>query len=114
MDYTDQDPIVAESNDVYHLLWASDRLEIAQEIVGRLAHIYSGLVHLEKYLYYKHNVLAWLKDLMPNVNTDLGRRKTIIERSRRRWMHNAGSRFYELEKEDDNYEADSTGHANKL
>lgn len=114
LDYTDQDPVVAESNDVYHLLWASDRLEIAQEIVGRLAHIYSGLVHLEKYLHYKHNVLAWLKDLMPNVNTDLGRRKTIIERSRRRWMHNAGSRFYELEKEDDNYEADSTGHANKL
>lgn len=110
LDYTDQDPIVAESNDVYHLLWASDRLEIAQEIVGRLAHIYSGLVHLEKYLHYKHNVLAWLKDLMPVVNTEQGRRNTIIERSRRRWMHNAGSRFYQLEKEDDNYDADSTNH----
>lgn len=111
LDCTDQDPVVAESNDVYHLLWASDRLEIAQEIVGRLAHIYSGLVHLEKYLHYKHNVLAWLRDLMPVVNTEQGRRHAIIERSRRRWMHNAGSRYYELEAEDDNYGADSTEQA---
>lgn len=36
------------TGDVYHLLWSSDRLEIAREVDTRLTRIYADLVSLEK------------------------------------------------------------------
>ena len=88
----------------YHLLWASDRLEIARGIEARLAKIYTDLVMIEKFLHYKHGMKAWLKDLLPNLNADQGRKMTIADRCRRRWLHNGGSKNYEWENEDDDYE----------
>lgn len=100
-----QEPEEDDDDDKIHLLWASDRLDACREIVRRLEAIYVDLVVLDKYLHYKYSILDWLKDMTVNrLNSDRGRRLSIAERSRRRWMHNAGSAIFEREEEDDNYE----------
>lgn len=95
-----------DDDDRIHLLWASDRLDVAREICHRLEQMYVDLVVLDKFLHYKHSIIDWLRDLtVNNLHTERGRRLSIAERSRRRWMHNAQSTHYEREEEDDNYEA---------
>lgn len=96
-----------DDDDKVHLLWASDRLDVAREICHRLEQMYVDLVVLDKYLHYKYSIIDWLRDLtVNNLHAERGRRLTIAERSRRRWMHNAQSALYEREEEDDNYEED--------
>lgn len=96
-----------DDDDKVHLLWASDRLDVAREICHRLEQMYVDLVVLDKFLHYKYSILDWLRDLtVNNLHAERGRRLTIAERSRRRWMHNAQSALYEREEEDDNYEED--------
>jgi len=92
-----------EPEGINHLLWASDRLEIARGIEAKLAKIYTDLVMIEKFLHYKHGITDWVRDLLPKLNADSERKMTIAERSRRRWMHNLGSAYYEREEEDDDY-----------
>lgn len=89
---------------VRHLLWASDRLEIARGIEARLAKIYTDLVMVEKFLHYKHSLLDWVHDMVPKLNADKDRKISIAEKCRRRWLHNGGSAFYEEEHEDDQYD----------
>ncbi len=89
-----------DADGVRHLLWASDRLEIARGIEARLAKIYTDLVTVEKFLHYKHSLLDWVRDLIPKLNADKDRKMTIAEKCRRRWLHNGGSAYYEEEKED--------------
>lgn len=102
---TNVEPEEEDDDDKIHLLWASDRLDIARDICHRLELIYSDLVVLDKYLHYKYSILDWLQDQTINrLNTERGKRLTIAERSRKRWMHNAGSAIYEREEEDDEYD----------
>lgn len=102
---TGQEPEEDDDDDKIHLLWASDRLDACREIVQRLEAIYVDLVVLDKYLHYKYSILDWLKDnTIDRLHTDKGKRLTIAERSRRRWMHNGGSTLFTREEEDDNYE----------
>lgn len=89
---------------IRHLLWASDRLEIARGIEARLAKIYTDLVMVEKFLHYKHSLLNWVHDMVPKLNADKDRKMSIAEKCRRRWLHNGGSAFYEEEREDDQYD----------
>lgn len=89
---------------VKHLLWASDRLEIARSIEAKLARIYTDLTMIEKFLHYKYSLLDWVHDLVPKLNADKDRKTSIAERCRRRWLHNSGSTYYEWENEDDSYE----------
>lgn len=88
-----------DTDGVYHLLWASDRLEIARGIEARLARIYTDLVHVEKFLHYRHTLKDWAKDLLPKLNADKDRKFTIAEQCRRRWMRNGGSSYYPDEDE---------------
>lgn len=83
------------TEDVYHLLWSSDRLEVARHVEIRLAAIYNDLVILERYLHYKHSIIDWLADLVPFVNDSYGRHNSIAEESRRRWMHFTGSQRFD-------------------
>lgn len=75
--------------DVYHLLWSSDRLEIAREIDARLTKIYADLVSLEKMMNYK---LRWI-DVWNRAglrfNLEKDRKLSIIEQSHKDWMNNA-------------------------
>ncbi len=105
VEYSKSPEIETDDTDgVRHLLWSSDRLEIARNIEARLARIYTDLVMVEKFLHYKHSLLDWVHDLVPKLNADKDRKLTIAERCRRRWLHNSGSVNYEWEDEDDEYE----------
>ena len=88
-----------DATGVNHLLWASDRLEIARSIEARLAKIYTDLVMVEKFLHYKHSISDWAQDLLPKLNADQDRKLSIAERCRRRWMRNGGSNNYDEEEE---------------
>lgn len=98
-----------DTDDTYHLLWSSDRLEIARQIDTRLTNIYADLVSLEKMMTYKHDIIDILKAVLPYINEDNGRRLTLVEQCRRRWLRNAaGSKHsdgyngkYEEEREED-------------
>jgi hypothetical protein len=89
------------TEDVHHLLWASDRLEIARGIEARLARIYTDLVMIEKFLHYRHSLLDWAKELAPKLNADSNRKLSIAEQCHRRWMRNGGSANYQREDEED-------------
>lgn len=80
----------AES-DVYHLLWSSDRLEIAREVDSRLTKIYADLVSLEKMMHYKRSIVDVLKDVLPPLDDNQGRRFSLVEECHQRWMENARS-----------------------
>ena len=63
---------------MYHLLWSSDRLEIAREVDSRITKIYADLVSLEKMMHYKRSILDVMKDVLPGLDTDEGRRLTLV------------------------------------
>lgn len=77
-----------DTGDTFHLLWSSDRLEIAREVDSRLTKIYADLISLEKMMSYKYNILDMLMNYVP-LDTEQGRRGTIIEQCRRRWLRHA-------------------------
>ena len=77
------------TGDVYHLLWSSDRLTIAREVDSRITKIYADLVSLEKMMHYKRNIIDVLKDVLPELDTDEGRRLTLVEECHERWVENA-------------------------
>ena len=77
------------SGDVYHLLWSSDRLEIAREVDSRITKIYADLVSLEKMMHYKRSIIDVLKDVLPELDADEGRRLTLVEECHDRWIENA-------------------------
>ena len=80
------------TGEVYHLLWSSDRLEIAREVDSRITKIYADLVSLEKMMHYKRSIIDVLKDVLPELNTDEGRRLTLVEECHNRWIENARTR----------------------
>lgn len=77
------------TGNVYHLLWSSDRLEIAREVDSRITQIYADLVSLEKMMYYKRSIIDVLKDVLPELDTDEGRRLTLVKECHDRWVENA-------------------------
>ena len=46
-----------QSEDAYHLLWSSDRLQVARQVDSRLTKIYADLVSLEKMMHYKRSII---------------------------------------------------------
>lgn len=95
-EYTyEQQEVQDDTEDTMHLLWASERMEIARHIEARLTAIYADLCSLEKFLHYKHNIVDWLHDMVPYINNQFGRRHTIAEECRRRWMHSSGSKYFD-------------------
>ena len=90
VEYMKSEPIQEDNTeDKWHLLWSSDRLEIAREVDTRLTKIYSDLVSLEKMMSYKYGIIDVLKDIAPYVNADEGRRMTIVEECQKRWLRSA-------------------------
>lgn len=99
-EYIRNEPLEQDhSGDTYHLLWSSDRLEIAREVDSRLTRIYADLVCLEKMMHYKLSIIDVLKNTAPYINDEQGRRRTILDESFARWMNGAGSRNYRYMEE---------------
>ena len=95
VEYAKSEPIAEDdTNDTYHLLWSSDRLEIARDIDSRLTKIYADLVSLEKMMHYKHSILDMIKTALPYINDERGRRYTLLEECRRRWLRNAANQMH--------------------
>lgn len=91
VEYAKSSPVESDNTeDTYHLLWTSDRLDIARQIDSRLTKIYADLVSLEKMMHYKHSIIDILRSIAP-LDTDQGRRLTLIERCRKRWLRNAAN-----------------------
>ena len=91
VEYAKSSPVESDdTEDTYHLLWTSDRLDIARQIDSRLTRIYADLVSLEKMMHYKHSIIDILRSIAP-LDTDQGRRLTLIERCRKRWLRNAAN-----------------------
>lgn len=89
-EYVKSDPMEADTTgDVYHLLWASDRLEIARNVEVRLTHIFADLVSLEKMMNYKLSIIDVLRGVAPYINDNAGRKQTAIQESYERWRQNA-------------------------
>ena len=89
-EYARNEPMEEEpAGDVYHLLWSSDRLEIAREVDSRITKIYADLVSLEKMMHYKRSIIDVLKDVLPELDTDEGHRLTLVEECHDRWVENA-------------------------
>ena len=92
VEYAKSDPIETDdTDDTYHLLWSSDRLEIARDIDTRLTTIYADLVSLEKMMHYKHSIIDMLRAAAPYINDEQGRRLTRIEQCRKRWLRYAAN-----------------------
>ena len=91
VEYAKSSPVESDDTEnTYHLLWTSDRLDIARQIDSRLTKIYADLVSLEKMMHYKHSIIDILRSIAP-LDTDQGRRLTLIERCRKRWLRNAAN-----------------------
>lgn len=91
VEYAKSSPIESDdTEDTYHLLWSSDRLDIARQIDSRLTKIYADLVSLEKMMHYKHSIIDILRSIAP-LDTDQGRRLTLIEKCRKRWLRHAAN-----------------------
>lgn len=89
-EYVKSDPLQEDdTSDTYHLLWSSDRLEIAREIDSRLTKIYADLVSLEKMMAYKYRFIDFLRDVSPLVDSDQGRKLTVAEECKKQWIENA-------------------------
>jgi len=87
------------TDDKWHLLWSSDRLEIAREVESRLTKIYADLISLEKMMSYKYGIIDVLRDISPYINADEGRKLSIVEECRKRWIRNAYLREDEEDEE---------------
>ena len=92
-EYAKSDPTAENTDsDIKHLLWSSDRLEIAREVDSRITKIYADLVSLEKMMHYKRSIIDMLKDVMPDIDDSQGRRQTILEECYERWINGARGR----------------------
>lgn len=97
-EYIKSDPVEEdESSDTYHLLWSSDRLEIARQVDARLTKIYADLVSLEKMMYYKQSIIDVLRDIAPYINDNQGRKYTLAEQCRRRWLRGAANSLHSVD-----------------
>ena len=91
-EYAKSAPVEDNStDDTQHLLWSSDRLEIAREVDSRITKIYADLVSLEKMMHYKRNIIDVLMDIAPHINADEGRRLSLVEKCKKRWLRNAAN-----------------------
>ena len=92
-EYAKSDPTAENTDsDIKHLLWSSDRLEIAREVDSRITKIYADLVSLEKMMHYKRSIIDVLKSALPEIDDNMGRRQTILEECYERWINGARDR----------------------
>lgn len=91
VDYIKSDSTdIDDTEDTYHLLYASERLEAARAIETRLINIYGDLVNLERMMSVKMSVLDMLEqELAGMIDTD--RRGGIAGEALERWKTAAGT-----------------------
>lgn len=53
--------IQEDDENVIHLLWPHERLELARDLSSRLIDIYSRLIGVERYIHYTQTIKEWMK-----------------------------------------------------
>ena len=86
VDYIKSAPVSDDdTEDTYHLLWASDRLNIARRIDAQLTKTYADLVILNKMLGYRFTLQTLKEAAHSQIDFEQGKKKTIVEESLGRW-----------------------------
>lgn len=100
-----------DDEDTIHLLWASDRLDVAREIDYQLTMIYSQLIIIEKVMQGRETILDFLKHKIWDV---VGRasRGRIAEYALSRW-EDAGLKAYRMQSESTSKKDDGGNQADK-
>ena len=78
-----------DTKDTYHLLWSSDRLEIARGVDMRLHKIYVNLVSIEKMMNYKRSIIDVLLTITPPIKAAQDTRTATTAEVGRIRLHNA-------------------------
>lgn len=74
-----------DTDDAYHLLWVSDRLEVARQIEADLVDINSQLIFIQMGLHSRNVLRDFLKSALPNFVSRKGR-STIAQFALGRWQ----------------------------
>lgn len=93
-----------DDDDSIHLLWASDRLDVAREIDNQLTSIYSQLIVIEKVMQNRETILDFLKHKILDV-VSRAARSTIAEYALNRW-EDAGLHAMQKQSESSNKKND--------
>lgn len=88
LNYAYSDSLSMDDDNVTHLLWISDRLEIARKVTYRLERIYVNLVLLEKFMRYRTTILDCLKAEILSPLTRQ-RKSWVGNEALRRWRDSA-------------------------
>lgn len=93
VDYENEQGIEIDTpdEDAIHLLWASDRLKVAQEVDSRLTKIYSDLVMIEKFLHYKYGFAQEWAKIKAGVKLTSEKKTSIAEERLNYWKQNAAN-----------------------
>lgn len=79
---------VEDDEDGIHLLFATDRIELAKEIENKLVQIYSQLQMIERVMYARNTIKDFLRGIIMDY-VDHNRRKTVVEQCLYDWRDNA-------------------------
>lgn len=92
-----------EVDNAFHLLWVSDRLDVARQIEADLAEINAQLIFIEMGMTSKQRLIDFLKSALPNF---IGRegRSAIAQYALGRWQQASLNAMYHIRQE----EPDST------
>lgn len=82
-------PDTGEDPDAIHLLWVSDRLDVARDVDYRLSKIYAQLVLIEKFLRDRESLLDYLKRAVGITQLNSNGRRHFSSKSFRRWRRSA-------------------------
>lgn len=82
-------PETSGDDDEPHLLWVSDRLEIAREVDYRISKIYAQLILIEKFLRSRETLLDYMKEALGICLLDGTERTRIGNKSFLRWRRSA-------------------------
>ena len=66
------------------------------DVDSRITKIYADLVYREKMMHYKRSILDVLKNVAPRIDDNQGRRYTLVEECRKRWLRNAAEKKHSV------------------
>lgn len=84
-EYSNASIDIEDDEDGIHLLWASDRLDVARHVEAELTKIYAQLVFIESVLSYRQSITDYLKNQILEV-VKRGERGTIALYALEKWQ----------------------------
>lgn len=82
-------PDTDDDEDALHLLWVSDRLEIARDVDYRLSKIYAQLILIEKFMRSRESMLDFIKRAIGLTTINQAGKFRIGGKSYQRWRRSA-------------------------